>query len=136
MTLKFVIGYSKDIFTAKERALYFYNEVEGRKKLEFIESQIGQNEIGDTAWFTTIWYSELPAQPESKEPEEKFEFIGSTGIDPTDPDWRIKWEQAHQPEDDTLAVQTTPTVDLQVNRVRCEECGMHHEPHTNSLCSK
>lgn len=89
--LKQVVGFSKDLMIAKTRAAFFYNQLEVRTRFEFIESQIGANELGEPAWFTTIWYTELPDPVVQKE-EEKFEYIGSTDIDPSNPDWKIEWD--------------------------------------------
>lgn len=99
MTLKFVIGYSADIATAKERAVYFYNDVEGTKNIVAIESQVGINELNEPAWFTTIWFNLYePVQ----EQEQKFEYIGSTTIDPNDPDWEQKWKESQGIDQETL----------------------------------
>lgn len=90
MTLKLAVGYSTQLIEAKERAIYFYEKVEGRKRFEFVETHKGKNEIDQDVWVTTIWFTEL-ADPVENKPEEKFEFIGSTGIDPDDPNWYTKW---------------------------------------------
>jgi hypothetical protein len=90
MTLKYVVGFSYDAIVAKDRALFFYNEVEGRKSVIAIESQIGKNELDEPAWFTTIWYNLHEAETE-KEAQKEY-FIGSTDISPNDPNWYDKWK--------------------------------------------
>lgn len=90
MSLKFVTGYASDPRKAKEFAAHFYNELEVRTRFEAVETQTGENEIGNPVWVTTIWYTELPEVLEQKKQEEQFEYIGSIGIDPYDPDWREK----------------------------------------------
>ena len=139
--LKFVTGFSKDLLTAKERAAFFYNQLEVRTRLEFIETQQGLNELQETAWITTIWYTEL-ADPVNNPPVEAFQFIGSTGVDPNDPDWRQKLAVLHQQaivdalvetqewedtterrlihaddlESDTIQVAVIPTVAMKVHK--------------------
>lgn len=86
MGLAFVIGYNKDIITAKERAVYYYNQIEGQKIFHAVETHVGKNELEEPAWFTTIWFTHIEPKPE----EVKHTFIGSEGIDPRDPNWQEK----------------------------------------------
>jgi hypothetical protein len=126
MSLNFVTGYSTDLQKAKEFAIHFYNEREGRKRFEAVESQTGENEIGNQVWVTTIWYTELGDPVEPQKQEEKFEFIGSTDVDPRDPDWREKLygdmnesgvvaEPIADPN--LVTVAATPTVAFEVHHV-------------------
>ncbi len=101
--LKQVVGFSQNLMMAKTRAAFFFNQLEVRTRLEQIESQIGLNELGEQAWFTTIWYTELP-DPVTPVQEEKHEFIGSTDIDPNDPDWWNKMYGNQVAESDSLEV--------------------------------
>lgn len=90
--IKLAIGYSKSPIQAKQRAIYFYDQAEGRKIFKFVETQQGLNEINEVVWVTTIWFELLDPLPEQEKVEEKHEFIGSTDIDPNDPNWHSKWQ--------------------------------------------
>lgn len=87
--LKFVTGYSKNMIDAKERAIIFYDKAEGKKVFKTVETQYGRNEIDEPVYVTTIWF-EIFEITESQE-SEKHLFIGSSDIDPNDPDWLQKW---------------------------------------------
>lgn len=122
MTLRFVTGYSTDLQKAKEFALHFYEEREGRKRFEAVESQTGENEVGHQVWVTTIWYTELGDPVEPQKQEEKFEFIGHEGIDPSDPNWREKlYGDMNQPmpiaDPNLVTVASTPMVEFEVHHV-------------------
>lgn len=92
--LRLAVGYGTKVLEAKERAIYFYEQAEGRKIFRFVETQPGLNELNESVWVTTIWFDVVePTPEEKKKEEEKYLFIGSDNIDPNDPNWREKWEQ-------------------------------------------
>jgi hypothetical protein len=70
------VGYSSKVVEAKERAIFFYEKAEGKKRFLFVETQPGLNEVNESVWVTTIWFDTIEPTPE-KEQEEKHEFIGS-----------------------------------------------------------
>ncbi len=111
-SLHFVVGFSTDPVKAKDRALFFYDADKNKKTVVSVESQTGTNEIGEQAWFTTIWYT-IPdyTTEEKRKEEEKYMFIGSTDIDPNDPDW---WEKMYG-EKAQEGVQETPGEAIEVN---------------------
>ena len=95
--LRLAIGYSKQLVEAKQRAIFFYEQVEERKMVRFVETQPGKNELDEDVWVTTIWFDVIETTPEEKKKEEeKFHYIGSTDIDPNDPDWKEKMDAHRQ----------------------------------------
>lgn len=91
--LSLAVGYGKNLIEAKERAIFFYQQIENRKAFRFVESQPGYNEVGDSVWVTAIWFETIEPTPEEKKAEEVLHhFIGSTDIDPNDVDWQAKWK--------------------------------------------
>jgi hypothetical protein len=129
--LKYVVGFSLDAMQAKERALFFFNEIDARKRVIIVESQIGANEVGEAAWFTTIWFEQADPTPEQIAEEENY-FIGSTGISPTDPDWREKLvaQQLQAAADSLTETQvwedTTDRQDVTVAAIPSVEFEVHH----------
>ena len=106
--LRLAIGYSKQLVEAKQRAIFFYEQVEERKMVRFVETQPGKNELDEDVWVTTIWFDVIePTPEEKKKEEEKFHYIGSTDIDPTDPDWKDKMEALRLEKEDILATALT-----------------------------
>lgn len=116
--LKIIFGYGADDETAIGNAIDEYNSVEGRKT--YHESKVRQLQDNTLQslhrYRCEIWYTLTSTYEQKKEQEEKFEFIGSTDIDPYDPNWREQWEIQQAPEK------------------LCNECGMVHAPHENPLC--
>lgn len=97
--IKMAIGYAKQPIEAKERALLLYDQIEGKKTFKFVESHFGYNDLGESAWITTIWFEVIELTPEEKE-DEKYHFIGSTEIDPNDPNWYEKWSALQKDSND------------------------------------
>lgn len=104
--LRHITGMGNTLLLANDEAEQLFNQVEGRTKIEKIESIYGDNEFGSGTWATVIWYTTVVTQEQQQ--AEKFEFIGSVGIDPTDPDWRIKWEEQQALIDASVASQEAP----------------------------
>jgi len=95
--LRLAVGYSKQLVEAKQRAIFFYEQVEERKMVRFVETQPGLNELDESVWVTTIWFDVIePTPEEKKKEEEKFMYIGSKDIDPNDPDWKEKMDAHRQ----------------------------------------
>lgn len=116
--LQLAVGYGRQTIEAKERAIYFYEQVEGKKIFKFVESQIGYNEIGDSVWVTTIWFEVTdPTPAEQQKAEEENYFIGSTGISPNDPLWREKLAEYNAPNKESVTVAAIPTVEFEVHHV-------------------
>lgn len=99
--LQLAIGYGKNLIEAKERAAYFYEQVQANKRFLFVETQPGFNEVNESVFVTTIWYETFTPVP--REEESKFEYIGSTGVDPNDPDWLLKWQDQQKEHEGELA---------------------------------
>lgn len=86
--LKIIFGYGTDDELAIGRAIDEYNSVEGRKT--YHDSKVRQ--LLDGSFRCEIWYTLHQTEEQKKAEAEKHLFIGSTEIDPSDPDWRVKWE--------------------------------------------
>lgn len=84
--LKIIFGYGIDDEVAIGHALDEYNSVEGRKT--YHESKVRQ--LTDGSFRCEIWYTLTQDSYIAQQP--KHEFIGSTDIDPNDPDWHAKWK--------------------------------------------
>ena len=115
--LSLAVGYGKNLIEAKERAIFFYQQIENRKAFRFVESQPGYNEAGDSVWVTTIWFETIEPTPEEKKAEEeKHHFIGSTDIDPNDSDWHAKWKALQDASNEQAQLdQETADVEWRLN---------------------
>ena len=90
------IGVSLDYLSSISSAVESYNKLEGNKR--FIKSEtifttyVSEGNTMPTIpnWITSIWYE--VSENQVKKEEEKNYFVGSTDIDPQDPNWREKWE--------------------------------------------
>jgi len=115
MTLNIAVGYGNTIIIAKERAIAFYETVEGKKVFRAVESQQGYDSANNQAFVTTIWFEIVP--PVVEQPQgPKYEFIGSTDIDPADPDWYAKWKALQgEVNDQAILDQETADADWRTN---------------------
>ncbi len=86
--LKAVVGIDSSYLGALIMALDDYNNDEDRKQYHETLVQTGETQI-----VVTILYSPVSVAP-VKVQEPVFEFIGSKGIDPSDPDWKSKMDTA------------------------------------------
>lgn len=105
--LKIIFGYGVDDETAIGNAIDEYNSVEGRKT--YHESKVRQIQPNGVQQFRCeIWYTLNQSEAEKQTEAEKHLFIGSTDIDPNDPDWREKMtaKQAQDAADSLVGTAT------------------------------
>lgn len=82
MTLKLMVGRHEDVEQAIILAIGKFNEETDEVRV-FRQAQVIPERGECLIWYTTS---------KKEEPSKKFEYIGSVEIDPTDPDWRTKWQ--------------------------------------------
>lgn len=104
--LEMIVSVGSTAFESQTRAKDLYNALEVRRSFNAVQTIQGHVPDGTFVWITTIWYNVL-GEPVKPKQEEKFEFLGSTGIDPKDPDWYEKWktlqENATEESENTMA---------------------------------
>ncbi len=111
------IAYGTSYENAVGEAVELYNQLDKAKT--FHSSEVDQpNELSEY-WRCTIWFSTSDVTAVEKEAEEeKYYYIGSTDVDPNDPNWREKlYGDMNEPLPDTTTVQATPTVEFEVHHV-------------------
>lgn len=89
--LNVAMSYARSYQEAILGAIKLYNEIEGQKiyherHVHKIEDAHENAQFMCEIWFTLRVIEQQPP---------KYEFVGSQGIDPTDPNWREKWEAAN-----------------------------------------
>lgn len=86
--LNVVFGLDRGYQSAIQAALNVYNDIEGNKTYHERHITSIKQEDDSYMYMCEIWFTlRTPVQEEPKQ-----EFIGSTNIDPSDPNWRDKWE--------------------------------------------
>jgi len=80
--LRRVIGYGDDIEDASKSAVDQYNSIDNRTV--FHKTDIFPTTTGKVV--VILWFTEEHLEPINP----VFEFIGSRGVNPNDPDWREK----------------------------------------------
>lgn len=107
MTLKAVIGLGNTIENSILSALQTYNEEDYTEQKTFHHSDLQERYIENTdelECLCIIWYSARKIQ--QQEPE--YKYIGSTGVDPNDPDWLTKWQQSQPSLIEPTKIQDVP----------------------------
>ena len=95
--LNVVFGYGNSYTDAIVDALRTYNEIEGQKTFHTKDVHVASTEIIDAPrCMCEIWFTlrVIVQQPET------YEYVGSKGIDPSDPNWREQWEQQQQSQNE------------------------------------
>ncbi len=108
--LKVAQGLGANIIDAQERAIEEYNKVEGQityHEHEFI--QLKDTETNADFWACCIWYT--VRQTDKQRVEAAYDFIGSHGVNPNDPDWQEKLAamQAFETAEETDIRETAET---------------------------
>lgn len=118
--LRLIINSSTNFIDSRKRAADFYNELPIKKQFNAVETTVYIDQNNDPVYVTTIWYTEL-TQPIQRIQNEH-EYIGSTSIDPNDPDWLQKWNTHNTPvtsqegSGDTKPSNTYQTMDEVLSR--------------------
>ena len=96
--LQVVYGVGTNINDAAKHAIEEYNKIEARKTFrlrDYTQYEILDSPDNSYAFQCEIWF-EIPDPTPEEQQAAKFEFVGSTEIDPSDPDWREKWQAQQQ----------------------------------------
>lgn len=96
MTLKAVVGIDYEYLGALTMALNDYNKDDVRKQFH----QILTDSNGTTITVTILYSTVEPVVPVQQEPV--WEFIGSKGISPNDPNWRELMDAARESQVDII----------------------------------
>ena len=112
--LKIEFGVGDNLIDAAQRAVEKYNAIEGNKTFhtkEYSHYKSPENEVYQCEIWFTVHEPKTPV-----EQEEKHEFIGSTDIDPRDPDWHEKWKALQDASNEQAKLdQETADVDWRLN---------------------
>ena len=98
MTLKAAVGIDYAYIEALTLALNNYNQDDARKQFH----KILVTSTDATTTVTIVYSTADPTPEERKKEEEKFHYIGSTDIDPNDPDWMEKWKLSQGIDQESL----------------------------------
>lgn len=90
--LNVILGHGADYLEAIQDAVTQYNAIDGMKTWHHKESSF--NKVTGS-FMIEVWFT--LRQPITEPPVIKtFEYIGSTNIDPNDPEWETKWKEQHR----------------------------------------
>lgn len=90
--LRIAIGYGNDHAESAAEAVKEYNAADGRKTFHYVEHML-EDDPNKLYAVTMIWFTQSdPTPAEAEAAKQRYEFIGSTDIDPRDPNWKEKWE--------------------------------------------
>lgn len=87
--LNVIFGYGNSYTDAVLEAVKTYNNVDGLKTFHAKDVHpVSVEQPNAPMYLCEIWFT--LRTPVAEEP--KHDYVGSTGIDPSDPEWRIKWD--------------------------------------------
>lgn len=86
--LKVILAYADTYEQVITDALNLYNAVEGNKIFHAREIYLLGDSPIEKKYSCEIWFT--VTQSATQQPKDEFEFVGSKGIDPSDPNWRDK----------------------------------------------